>query len=79
MSNGTLTLSGTNGLSFSVGSGTNSPMMVFTGTLADINPALNGLRSSRPRPTTTARPALTMNVNDLGNSGSGGALIPTRR
>jgi hypothetical protein len=41
--NGTLTLSGTTGLSFSAGDGTADATMTFTGTLASINAALAGM------------------------------------
>ncbi|WP_143406385.1 ELWxxDGT repeat protein, partial [Estrella lausannensis] len=44
--NGTMSLSQTNGLTFTAGSGTNSSNMVFTGTAANINAALNGLTFS---------------------------------
>ena len=41
--NGTLTLTQTNGLSFSTGDGSGDATMVFSGSLADINAALDGL------------------------------------
>ena len=41
--NGTLNLAGTHGLSFSVGDGTADATMTFTGTIADINTALEGM------------------------------------
>src|SRR5262249_32251731 len=41
--NGTVSLSGIAGLSFSVGDGTADPTMTFTGTITAINTALNGL------------------------------------
>src|SRR5207249_10710536 len=40
---GTLTLSGTSGLTFTTGDGTADSSMTFTGTIANINMALNGL------------------------------------
>jgi acetyltransferase-like isoleucine patch superfamily enzyme len=40
---GTLTLSGINGLTFITGSGTDDANMVFTGTVTDINTALEGM------------------------------------
>ena len=66
--NGTLNLSGTQGLSFSAGDGTDDATMTFTGTLADINAALEGMTfvatpgftgaaSCRSPPTTWAIPA----------------------
>src|SRR5678815_3676573 len=41
--NGTITLNGTTGLTFSAGDGTSDAVMTFTGTMTDINAALNGL------------------------------------
>ena len=43
VTNGTLTLAGTTGLTFSAGDGTADATMTFTGTAANINTALNGL------------------------------------
>ncbi len=42
---GTLTLSGTAGLSFLVGDGTDDQTMTFTGSMANINAALEGMRN----------------------------------
>ena len=42
VTDGTLTLSGSTGLSFSTGTGTADASMVFTGTIANINTALDG-------------------------------------
>jgi VCBS repeat-containing protein len=70
---GTLTLNGTTGLHFSTGDGYADSTMTFTGTIQDINAALDGLiftpRKNFPRSAT-----LTLTTNDLGNSGIGGAL-----
>ena len=44
VANGTLTLSGTAGLTFVEGDGTSNPAMAFSGTVAQINLALEGLR-----------------------------------
>ena len=44
--------------------------MTFTGTLANINAALNGLTLHARPPTSTARTPLTITTNDLGNTGS---------
>lgn len=67
-SHGTLSLSGVNGLSFAVGTGSADATMTFTGSVADINAALQGLRFS---PTAGYRgPAsLQITTDDLGNSG----------
>src|SRR5205823_1150943 len=73
---GTLTLNGTTGLSFTVGDGTADATMTFTGTMANINAALNGLTYA---PTADYNGAATVQIttNDLGNTGSGGSLADT--
>ncbi|MGB5299833.1 MAG: cadherin domain-containing protein, partial [Thiogranum sp.] len=74
--NGTLNLASTNGLSFSVGDGTSDATMTFTGTIADINAALEGA-------TFVATAGFTGMANvqiitdDLGNTGTGGAQSDT--
>ena len=78
---GTITLSGTSGLSFSfsdgngtgAGDGTTDTTMTFRGTISNINAALNGLTFI---PTTSyhGNASLQIVTNDLGNTGSGGAL-----
>ncbi len=74
--NGTLTLATTSGLAFSSGDGTADATMIFTGTVANINTALDGLVFT---PTTGYVGSTTLQVttNDLGNSGSGGAQSDT--
>ena len=71
--NGAISLSGTSGLTFTVGDGTTDSTMTFTGTLANINTALAGLSFL-----TTANyfgPAsLQITTNDQGNTGAGGAM-----
>lgn len=68
--NGTFTLSGTSGLTFSAGDGSQDPTMTFTGTLANINTALtnayfrSNLNYSGPA-------SVAVNTDDLGNVGSG--------
>src|SRR5438067_2507354 len=69
--NGTLTLSGKTGLTFSAGSGTGDASMTFTGTLTDINAALDGLRFD-PKHDYGGDADLTVTANDLGNTGAGG-------
>ena len=75
--NGTLTLSGTSGLSFSGGTGSNDPSMTMSGTLASINAALQGMQylgsSNYSGPDT-----LTVSVNDMGNIGAGGPITITQ-
>ena len=70
---GTLTLTGTTGLAFTTGTGTNEASMVFTGALTDINTALDGMSFS---PTAEYSGAASVQVvtNDQGNTGSGGVL-----
>ena len=72
VTNGTLTLAGTGGLTFSTGDGTSDSSMVFTGTLADVNAALNGLAYT-PTADFNGAALLTLTTNDQGNTGSGGA------
>ncbi|WP_185267178.1 Ig-like domain-containing protein, partial [Halopseudomonas xiamenensis] len=74
--NGLLTLGGTTGLSFTVGSGSNAATMTFYGSIADINNALNGLVFS-PTGGYNGPASLQITTNDLGNSGSGGAQTDT--
>lgn len=72
VSNGTLTLSTTNGLTFTNG-GNGTASMTFTGTLTAINTALNGL-VYRPVMGYTGPDQLTITTNDQGNTGTGGPL-----
>ncbi|MBI2805771.1 MAG: cadherin-like domain-containing protein [Planctomycetes bacterium] len=82
--NGTLTLSGTSGLSFSfsdangsgTGDGTNDSTMRFRGSMSNINAALNGLAFT-PTPNYNGGASVEIVTNDLGNTGSGGALTDT--
>src|SRR5690606_24044005 len=75
--NGSLTLAGTTGLSFLVGSGANDATMIFEGTLADINNALDGLQF-KPTAGYNGPASLSIAVNDKGASGSGGVLTDTK-
>jgi Ca2+-binding RTX toxin-like protein len=68
---GTLTLSGTDGLSFATGQGTDNTTMTFTGTLANINKALDGMLFN-PTANFNGAASIQIAVNDLGNNGSGG-------
>src|SRR5205823_1625330 len=80
VSHGTLSLSGTTGLSFGcvgcAGDGTADATMAFTGTAADVNAALNGLVYS-PAANYNGPETLTLITNDQGNTGSGGAKSDT--
>src|SRR5206468_7344045 len=61
------------GLSFSAGDGTADATMTFSGTVAAINAALNGL-SYTGSANFNGADALSITTNDNGNTGSGGAL-----
>src|SRR5262249_34937625 len=67
---GTISLSTTNGLSFSQGDGTDDATMKFSGTLADINTALDNMTYSPDGSSTSD--TLTITTNDNGHTGSGG-------
>jgi autotransporter-associated beta strand protein len=75
-SNGTLTLSGTSGLTFSTGDGTDDSAMVFTGSIADINAALEGLTFT-PQLDYSGPAGLMITTNDQGNLGTGGPASAT--
>ncbi|MEK6336042.1 MAG: Ig-like domain-containing protein [Acidobacteriota bacterium] len=66
---GTITLNGTAGLSFTVGDGTDDPLMTFTGSLTNINAALAGMKNLA-----LGTGVITITTNDLGHNGTGGAL-----
>ncbi len=82
VTSGTLTLSGTTGLDFSgavpgaQGDGTADAAMTFAGTLADVSAALDGLFYV-PNADYNGAAVLTLNVDDQGNTGAGGALTDT--
>jgi hypothetical protein len=62
---GTLTLSTTSGLSFSVGDGTSDTTMTFTGSVTSVNAALSGLSYTPPTPSlTNVSDTLTVTVSD---------------
>ena len=66
--NGVLTLFSTAGLSFIVGNGTGDTVMTFTGTLAQINTAMDGLTFT-PDANFSGAATLQIDTNDQGNSG----------
>ena len=68
-SNGTLTLAGLTNLT---GSGNGTGSLTYTGTLADLNNALNGLAFT-PTNNFTGTATILITASDLGNSGPGGA------
>ena len=76
VTNGDLTLSTITGLTFTGGDGTDDATMTFTGTIAAINTALNGLRFS-PTANFSGAATLTIVTNDQGNTGGGGAREDT--
>jgi len=73
---GTLTLGTTSGLNFVAGTGTADATMTFDGTLAQVNTALDGL-SFAPTPDANGAASLTIETNDLGNTGPGGPQADT--
>ncbi|MEA2840969.1 MAG: hypothetical protein QOF41_2299 [Methylobacteriaceae bacterium] len=70
---GALTLSQTTGLAFTTGDGTSDATMTFTGTVANVNAALNGL-SYLGNSNYNGPDSLTILTSDQGNTGSGGPL-----
>jgi len=74
--NGFITLSGRTGLTFTVGDGTDDATMSFTGTMSNINTALNGL-SFRPADFFSGTATLAITTNDNGLTGSGGIQTDT--
>jgi hypothetical protein len=67
--NGLITLFGTGGLAFTAGTGTSDATMTFTGTIANINAALNGLTFA-PTPGYSGAASLAILTDDQGNSGT---------
>ncbi|MGI9324645.1 MAG: DUF4347 domain-containing protein [Pseudomonadales bacterium] len=74
VTNGALSLAGVTGLTFSNGDGSADTTMTFTGTTAAINTALDGLTFD-PTGDFAGAAQLTISTSDLGNSGTGGALV----
>ena len=70
---GTLTLAGVAGVTFSVGDGTADATMTFTGSQASINAALNGM-SFTPSLNYDGPATISISTNDLGASGIGGPM-----
>jgi MYXO-CTERM domain-containing protein len=71
VTNGTLSLAGGNGLSFTVGDGSADTTMTFQGTTGAINGALDGLRFD-PNPNFNGTATISVLTSDLGATGSGG-------
>ena len=74
---GRLTLARTTGLTFSTGDGTLDAAMTFRGTLSNLNAALSPLRFT-PSAGFIGTDAITLTVNDLGSTGSGGAKADSK-
>lgn len=72
VSHGSLTLAGVSGLSFTTGDGSADATMVFTGTVTQINTALNGL-SYTGGSNYNGLDTLSITTNDQGHTGTGGA------
>jgi hypothetical protein len=65
VTNGTLTLAGITGLTFTTGDGTTDSTMTFRGTVTDINTALNGLSYN---PTANYSGSVTLTITSLDNT-----------
>ncbi|NNK94863.1 MAG: DUF4347 domain-containing protein, partial [Desulfobacterales bacterium] len=76
VTNGTLNLAGTYGLSFTTGNGTADTDMLFTGAIADINTALEGATFVATG-NFTGTASVKIVTNDQGNTGTGGPLSDT--
>lgn len=72
--NGTAALSGTSGLTVS---GNGTALVTATGTLTDLNTALNGATFTPTTGFTGGGASLKIDIDDLGNTGIGGALTGT--
>ena len=70
---GNLTLNGTAGLTFLSGTVNGDSTIIFTGTIANINTALDGLRFD-PTFAFTGSTMINVLTDDLGSSGAGGQL-----
>ncbi|MDC0713728.1 Ig-like domain-containing protein [Stigmatella sp. ncwal1] len=68
---GTLTLSRNTGLTFITGDGTADVAMLFTGTLSNVNAAMDGLKFT-PKATYSGSASIIFSVLDQGSSGLGG-------
>ncbi|MFM9964548.1 MAG: DUF2341 domain-containing protein [Planctomycetaceae bacterium] len=74
VNNGTLTLGTTANLSFGLGDGINDRDLLFAGTVAEVNAALNGLTYSSDA-NFNGPDTLRIQTRDFGNTGAGGELI----
>lgn len=76
VTNGTISLASIEDLTFSTGDGFDDTTMTFTGTVSDINAALNGLTYT-PAPNFNGAASLQITTDDLGNTGAGGPQSDT--
>ncbi len=76
VSNGTLTLGTRTGLTFQVGDGVADATMTFTGPVATVNAALNGL-AFQPAPDFFGGATLSIDVSDQGSTGAGPVGLAT--
>lgn len=74
--NGLMSLSGTAGLAFTTGDGSADATMTFTGTIAAINTALNGMTFS-PVKDYFGAASIQIITDDQGNNGGGGPKTDT--
>jgi hypothetical protein len=79
LDSGTLTLGGIRGLTFAAGSGPTGTAMTFTGTTADINAALEGMKFVSANTVYDVTVNLRISVNDLGHSGAVGGPQTTAK
>lgn len=70
--NGTLSLTATSGVTLETGNGVNNSLIRLQGSQADINATLQSL-TFKPNAGFVGTAQLTIQTNDLGNTGSGGA------
>jgi hypothetical protein len=73
---GAVSLGGNAGLTFTSGDGANDATMTFTGSVGNVNNALNGLSYS-PAADFNGAALLSITTNDKGNTGTGGAKSDT--
>jgi hypothetical protein len=74
--NGTLTLASGANVELTAGTGTDDTAETFVGTLTALNTALNGLVFT-PASNFVGSAGIEISIDDLGNSGTGGALSTT--
>ncbi len=74
---GTITLASLANLSLTSGTGSGDTTVTFQGALSDLNAALNGATFT-PTGGFTGAAALSVSIDDLGNTGTGGALTNSK-